>query len=149
LVRSPYELDEYEIGISPTGVLWIGLSNREYYEFSGRRVVGKTASAGAGASTGGGATGTTGTDLSGIAGVVRVEAGTPKGNSTTSHVPEGSRLYFTNARFYAAAKAMLLAGDGITITADDEAMTLTIDATSGGGGSHIKLRDGSLIKLHA
>lgn len=53
----------------------------------------------------------------------------------TDSLPEGAtNLYFTDARVYAAVKALLLEGDNVTITADDEAMTLTIAATGGGGG---------------
>lgn len=45
----------------------------------------------------------------------------------TDQLPEGiANLYFTDARVYAAAKAMLLEGDGVTITANDGDMTLTI-----------------------
>lgn len=47
---------------------------------------------------------------------------------TTDDVPEGSRLYFTTARAYTAAKAALVAGPNVTITANDGAMTLTIAA---------------------
>lgn len=65
-------------------------------------------------------------------GILRVVAGVLYGESTTSHLPEGSQLYFTDARVYTAAKALLKEGSGITITADDGAQTLTVAATSSG-----------------
>lgn len=58
-------------------------------------------------------------------------------NGNTDDVPEGARLYFTGARSYAAAKAQLHAGPGITITPDDGAQTLTLAANQSidGGGA--------------
>lgn len=52
----------------------------------------------------------------------------------TDKVPEGTRLYFTNQRVYDTVKAMLVEGSNVTITADDEELTITISATGGGGG---------------
>lgn len=54
--------------------------------------------------------------------------------ATTDNLTEGAtNLYFTDARVYFAAKAALVEGENITITADDDALTLTIAATGGGG----------------
>lgn len=55
-------------------------------------------------------------------------------SATTSDLAEGTNLYFTSARVYTAAKAVLVAGSNVTITADDTVNTLTIAATGGGGG---------------
>lgn len=60
---------------------------------------------------------------------VVVSTATPSGLTTTDDLREGeTRLYFTEARVYAAAKALLRAGANVTVTADDAAMTLTIAA---------------------
>ncbi|MBE2259276.1 MAG: hypothetical protein IAE88_10495 [Rhodobacteraceae bacterium] len=48
--------------------------------------------------------------------------------ATTSDVPEGSNLYFTDERAYEAAKEALVPGENVTITPDDLARTLTIAA---------------------
>lgn len=57
----------------------------------------------------------------------------PAAVESTGDVPENAvNLYFTTARAYAAAKAMLQEGTGITIVADDEHLTITISADGGG-----------------
>jgi len=51
----------------------------------------------------------------------------------TDDLNEGiSNLYFTDTRVYTKVKALLAAGTNVTITANDGAQTLTIDAASGG-----------------
>lgn len=59
----------------------------------------------------------------------------PSADSTDDLIEGTTNLFFTDARVYAAAKAMLQEGTNTTITADDEAMTLTISATGGAGGN--------------
>lgn len=49
---------------------------------------------------------------------------------TTSDVPEGSRLYFTDPRVYAAVKAMLAGSAVVSIVADDATQTVTIETKS-------------------
>jgi hypothetical protein len=49
---------------------------------------------------------------------------------TTSNVPEGSRLYFTDPRVYAAVKAMLAGSALVSIVADDASQTVTIETKS-------------------
>lgn len=46
---------------------------------------------------------------------------------TTSDVPEGSRLYFTDPRVYAAVKAMLAGSALVSVVADDASQTVTIE----------------------
>src|SRR6056297_1102180 len=54
-------------------------------------------------------------------------------DDTTDDVNEGStNLYFTDTRVYTKVKALLAAGTNVTITANDGAETLTIDAATGG-----------------
>lgn len=63
---------------------------------------------------------------------------------STDDLAEGAtNLYFSDARVYAAVKAQLLEGANITITADDEALTLTIAASGGGGLA--STQDGTLF----
>lgn len=50
---------------------------------------------------------------------------------TTSDVPEGSNLYYTAARLWAALKVALVAGSNITLTPDDGAQTITVAANGG------------------
>ena len=54
--------------------------------------------------------------------------------ATTTHLPEGSNLYFTDSRLYESLKSTLEAGANVTLTEDDLSETITISATSGGGG---------------
>lgn len=56
---------------------------------------------------------------------------------STTDVGEGSNLYFTNERVDDRVAALLIAGTNITLTYNDPADTLTIDASGGGGGSDI------------
>ena len=53
--------------------------------------------------------------------------------SSTDDVPEGSNLYFTNERVDDRVNNLLVAGTNITLTYNDGANTLTIDAAAGGG----------------
>lgn len=46
----------------------------------------------------------------------------------TTDVPEGTNLYFTAARAFAAMLAQLVAGAHVKLTADTQAQTLTVDA---------------------
>lgn len=52
----------------------------------------------------------------------------------TSSLPEGSNLYFTNERVDDRVAALLVAGTNVTLTYDDVAGTLTVDAASGSVG---------------
>jgi len=55
----------------------------------------------------------------------------------TDVIPEGStNLYFTNERVDDRVAALLVAGTNITLTYNDVANSLTIDATGGGGGGN-------------
>lgn len=54
--------------------------------------------------------------------------------ATTTHLPEGSNLYFTDSRLYESLKSTLEAGANVTLTEDDLSQTITITATGGGGG---------------
>lgn len=69
--------------------------------------------------------------------------------ATTSDLAEGSNLYYTDARVYTAAKAQLVAGSNVTITADDTAKTLTIDAASSGSGIALSGRVATYADLPA
>jgi hypothetical protein len=45
---------------------------------------------------------------------------------TTTNIPEGTNLYFTDTRVYAKVKASLIAGSNTSITFDDALQTITI-----------------------
>jgi hypothetical protein len=54
-------------------------------------------------------------------------------DNDSDDVTEGAtNLFFTDTRVYTKVKALLAAGTNVTITADDGAQTLTIDAATGG-----------------
>lgn len=66
----------------------------------------------------------------GMGGGVVIPAPLPIVN--TDSLPEGvTNLYFTDARAYAFVKGALLEGTNVTITADDENLTLTLTVTAG------------------
>lgn len=52
------------------------------------------------------------------------------GTRSTSDLPEGSNLYFTDERVDDRVAALLVAGTGITLTYNDGANTLTIDGSA-------------------
>lgn len=51
-------------------------------------------------------------------------------NGTTSDVPEGSRLYFTDPRVYAALKEIIAGSGLVSIAFDDTAQTVTVKSQS-------------------
>ena len=58
-------------------------------------------------------------------------------NNTTTDLAEGSNLYYTNERVDDQVNTLLTAGTNITLTYDDGAGTLTIDAEGGGSSKGI------------
>lgn len=66
----------------------------------------------------------------------------------TGDLAEGSNLYFTNERVDDRVNALLVAGSNISLTYNDGAGTLTIDATASGGSSTLSgLDDVTLTSL--
>lgn len=57
--------------------------------------------------------------------------------ATTSGLPEGSNLYYTDERVRDAIGAALVAGTNITITVNDPGDTITIAASGGGGAAYV------------
>ena len=55
-------------------------------------------------------------------------------NASTSNLPEGSNLYYTDARVYSKVKSILQAGSNVTLTPNDISQQITISSTGGGGG---------------
>jgi len=60
---------------------------------------------------------------------------------STTTLPEGSNLYYTNERVDDRVAALLVEGANITLTYDDGANTLTIDAASGSGNFGVAVAD--------
>lgn len=50
----------------------------------------------------------------------------------SNDVTEGTQLFFTDSRVYTKVKAILAAGTNVTLTSNDGAQTITIDAASSG-----------------
>lgn len=53
--------------------------------------------------------------------------------ATTTHLPEGSNLYFTDSRLYESLKSTLEAGANVILTEDDLSQTITITSTASDG----------------
>jgi hypothetical protein len=71
--------------------------------------------------------------------------GTPTIPQDTDDIVEGTKLYFSNERVDDRVANLLVAGVGINLTYNDQANTLTIEATgvgSGGGGEGATALDG-------
>jgi hypothetical protein len=62
---------------------------------------------------------------------------------TTTHIPEGTNLYFTNERVDDRVAQMLLAGANVTLTYNDNANTLTIDAA--GNVQSVNTKTGAVV----
>ena len=65
-----------------------------------------------------------------------------EGTSTTN-LPEGTNLYFTNTRVYTKVKATLLAGSNTSITFDDALQTITI--ASQGNVQSVNTKTGAVV----
>jgi len=70
-----------------------------------------------------------GLTLTGFSGVLKATAGVVSGGATTTDLAEGTNLYFTDERVDDRVAALLIAGTNITLTYNDPANTLTIDAS--------------------
>lgn len=121
IINHPDQLAEGQLGRDQQKRVFVGLANNQYIQISGAFLESKNDGENL--------------DVSGLAGVLRVVNKKIFGGSTTTHVPEGTNLYFTDARVYTKVKAALVAGSNITITADDTAQTLTIAGTGTGVGA--------------
>ena len=60
---------------------------------------------------------------------------------STTDLTEGTNLYFTNERVDDRLNAMLIGGTNITVTYDDNANTLRLDAAVGGSGYDLSAND--------
>lgn len=55
--------------------------------------------------------------------------------ATTTHLPEGTNLYYTPTRVYDKLKNTLLAGANVTLTPNDIDQKITVTAVGSGGGA--------------
>lgn len=73
--------------------------------------------------------GGTGVNSSASTGVPRVSAGTWSVDATTTHLAEGSNLYYTDERVDDRVAALLVAGTGIGLSYNDAGNSLTVSST--------------------